>query len=425
MQKRLTWVLEWLELYRKQVIDPMLDPKRNADLWGGGGLHMYNLRQIHPYCVTYAVLLDTFGNAAWHKELVRVAKAMLKLTTTEYRPGFDRKFAGAEDKGVRRFIYQPHLQNPFDPASDEAAGLLRAGIFTDGHDLDKDLSDGTVVDLLVALHANRDLDAETREVYADLKDFAYGLFKRRAAFTKLFYPRISGDPYFFSKPLNHPSFAFGCAAGHMFDMYGGEDFEKAYKRAVFELESDREYVQTPYGEVYVTPHGVQEGYKRDQKYHGKPQTGEHQGLQDMTYFGEVAAYVEIANRKRLSIAPDRMVTAMGRSINLCVMVDGYGAKTIAGSIGGGGRPKDGYGTRKRQVNLRTGESFPSRWYEPEADFREGMHQLTRNLTSLPLSRVMTPEIETGLRVTLRNAEREGYERFGPRLPLLLAIAERQ
>lgn len=50
--------------------------------------------------------------------------------------------------------------------------------------------------------------------------------------------------------------------------------------------------------------------------------------------------------------------------------------------------------------------------------------MEKTLLALGLSRVMTPEIETGLRLTLRNAEKEGYERYGSRLPLLLAIAER-
>lgn len=424
VQKRLTAVLEWLELYRVGVIDKLLDPARNLREWGGGGLHMYNLRQIHPYTVTYAVLLDELGNREWHAELVRVAKGMLALATTEYRPGYAPKFAGAEGKGVRRFIYQPHAQNPLDPLSTTGKSLLNSGVLTDGHDLDKDLSDGTVVDLLAALHPNRDLDAETRAVYADLKDFAFGLFERRAAFTALFYPRLEDDPYFWSKPLNHPTVAFACAAGHMHRMFGGDALKAAYDRAVAELEADREYVQTPRGELYATPHGVQEGYKRDQAYRGLPVVGEHDFLQDNTYVGEAVAYLEVANRAGLGVAPDRLMSALGRSLDLCVMFDGYASRQIAGSVGGGGRPASPEFVRGRQVNLRTGESYPCRWREPAAGFREAMHQFTRNLTSLPMSRVMTPEIEAGLRTVLANAEREGYSRFGPRLALLLAVSER-
>lgn len=428
VQTRLASVLEWLELFRVQVIDRILANTK----WGGVGssLSMIDMRQVNVYCGAYTILLDLFGNKAWLKELVRVAKGLLKLTVREFIPGFDPRFARAEDKGgPRRFLYAPHLTFPNPPTPSH----LAAGALTDGHDLDKDLSDGTCVGILVPLHANREFDPETKAVYADWKDFCYGLWERRALYTQVFNPKaFATDPDFWGKPLNHPTVAMATANGQMHRMFGnepgGERFKRAYDRLKGELLADREYVETPYGELYAAPHGVQEGYKREQRYAGQPQVGAHQGLQDCTYIAEAFTYAELANRAGLDVFDDRTLKAIGRSLHYCVMYDGYGAKTIGGSIGGGGRPVEGYGTRKRQVNLRGGESFPSRWVEPEAGFREGMHQLTRNLTTLPMARIMKgklgEEIDAGLRVTLKNAEREGYERFGPRMTLLMAASER-
>lgn len=385
---------------------------------------MIDMRQVNVYCGAYAVLLDIFGNKDWFKEIVRVAKGLLKLTVRQFIPGFHRRFADVEDKGgVPRWLYQSHLTFPAKPTEQH----LGAGVFTDGHDLDKDLSDGSAVVILTVLHANREFDPETREVYKNFKDFCYGLWERRALYTKVFYPDLfkAGDLDFWSKPLNHPTTAFGTGSGQMFRMFGGERFKRGYERAKAELLSDRELIETPHGLMYSTPHGVQEGYKRDDLYKGdKTPEGSHDGQQDNTYFAESITYAEVANRAKLDLFDDRTMEAIGNTLHHCAIFDGYDAPTIGGSIGGGGRARNGFGKRKRQINLRNGEAYPSKWWEPEAGFRESVRQFTRNLTTLPLARVMTPEIESGLRQMLKNAEDEGLQRYGPRLTLLVAAAER-
>ena len=359
---------------------------------GGNKVDIYGLRSVHAHFHNLAMILDATGDPAALNGILDMWDVLNRKAETRWYPGFRDYLAPLEMRGIKRFNYYNTERKTFDK-------FLSEGGYTNHHDLESDLHSGYCGELRYVLWQNRDASARAERAYLEVCDYHDGISAQRELFSKAEYP--SKPRYWWGKPLHHPTGARHAEAFYM-ALMGHSSWQPALDQFRTWLRNDMELLDHPRGyKLYNTPHGVQGRYGSQGASLPK-----HDASQDCTYIGEEWPLLEMQCRAGSDFYTPAVMEAIGHTCDQGVFYDGYGVKTyltkdskgnpvgtytVGGSIAGGG-----LSSVQRVFATRSGSKIGSRWKIPGNNKREEIHQIQRNLTTAPLWRIMTPEIDDGL-----------------------------
>lgn len=367
----------------------------SKDSPGGNRVDIYKLRQVRNHLHTAAIMLDATGDVRALNSILSIWNALIAKAETSWYPG--NKFGNnspLEMKGIKRFNY-------YNSAGKTSATFINQGGYTNHHELENDLHSGYCGEIRYILWRNQEYSPAIKSAYRNVADYHDGLIAQRKLFSKAEYS--SKPDYYWGKPLHHPTASRYNEAFFMNEM-GHNGWQEQIDLLVGWLADDIDLIDHPGGyKLYNVPHGVQG------RYRALSGSARYDGSQDCTYIGEDWPGCEMSCRAGSPLFTPTIMKAIGHTCDMGVFYDGYGASTVGGSIGGGGHPGT---TDMRKFLTRTGLSLNTRWKTPENNFREQIHQVQRNLTTVPMWRVMNGEMDAGLVKVNRiaaNAERKGPE----------------
>ena len=368
----------------------------SPDSPGGNKIDIYSARNLRNNLHANALMLDATGDPLMLTRIIDAWTVVWGKAETSWSPGYLATRSPLEFKGIKRLnLYRTSDRD------------LQSGLYTNYTDLENDLHSGYCGMLRYILWRNRDLSPAAATAYNQVSEYHDDLTVQRRAFSK---DRYGSKPdYWWGKALHHSTTSRHAEAFFMVLM-GNTSWEPELSQFEAWLGADIEYYNHPDGyRLYGVPHGVQGRYAAQGT--SLPQ---NEGFQDCTYIGEEWPCTEIMCRAGSGFWTPPVVEAIAHTCDQGVFYDGYGAKprirwntntrlfeeayTVGGTIGGGGTTNK----TTRKFFGRDGRSFASTWKArgPSTEFpggaRELIHQVQRNPTTVPLWRIMTPEIDAGL-----------------------------